>query len=181
MNTIYCALILAAFHILGLLAVRHGKSPEKFQRKETLTNSVLKTLTVYLAAGLFCLLFLSMFVPSRAVTAGPWTLASARSHDSVQGNFVWGTGTVNGALAYHVYVKNGDGSITPYQIAGDSRVRIVEDSTLDGVGYWTQTTLVDDRSTAISRWAFASPRPDVVTDIEIRVPVGTVRQAFDIK
>lgn len=181
MNTLYCALILAALHLVALLALRHYKSQTQLLRKKSFIGSALSILTLYLTAAFFCMLFLSMGIPFRAVTEGPWTLASVRSHDSLQGSFIWGTGTVNGALTYHVYVKNNDGSITPYQIAGDNRVKIIEDSTLDGVGYWRQTRLVDDLSTPISRWTGFKRGINQVTEIEIRVPVGTVRQSFDIK
>lgn len=132
--------------------------------------------------GFFAALFNADRVPSKIVTDGPLTLVAVRSSDSVSGTFVWGTGTINGELVYNVYVKNADGSMTPYRIPGDNSVRIIEDPSLSNTGTWEQMVKVPDLSSEWARWTiFPSVRRRRVAGNVLKVPVGTVRQTFEVK
>ncbi len=119
------------------------------------------------------------FVPHKLVTEGPWTLVSARSVDSLQGKIVWGNGAVNGRLTYHVYVKNADGSLTPHQIPGDGKIKIIEDPSLSDSGLWTRTWLTQDLDKPIAQWTFFGESP-VLQVNEIRVPLNSVVHSFKL-
>jgi hypothetical protein len=132
--------------------------------------------------ALFAAIFIGGAVPDKTVTDGPWNLVAMRSSDAAAGTFVWGTGTIHGELVYNVYVKNADGSMTPYQIAGDRSVRIIEDPNLSNTGTWQQVVNVPDTSSTWARWTiFPEMNGRRVAGNVLKVPVGTVRQTFEVK
>ena len=118
-------------------------------------------------------------IPSVNREIGEWNLVAMRSSDGVSGSFVWGTGTIGGAIVYTVYIKNGDGSMTPWRIYADANTRIIEDASLQNKGTWRRTELVRDETSPLTKWAPISYRRGIYDTIT--VPVGTVVQSFSVK
>ncbi len=116
-------------------------------------------------------------LPQKTVVGGPYTLVSIRSADGLSGKFIYGTGSISGSVFYNVYVRNEDGSVTPYQVPADSSVRIVEESSLHDSGTWMQAVTSYDYSSPLGRWVIGQ---DYKT-IRYKVPVGTVVHDFSVK
>jgi hypothetical protein len=134
-----------------------------------------------LFAGAIGALIIGSFVPKHDVVYGPATLVAMRTADGVSGSFVWGSGSINSRVTYNFLYRNKDGSLTPGQVVADSDVHIIEDASLQGVGYWSSTYSEADGSRPIANWGIAIHDSDVLTRQEFRVPVGTVVQSFSVK
>jgi hypothetical protein len=118
-------------------------------------------------------------LPQKTVVGGPFDLAAIRSADGISGSFIYGTGSISGSVFYNVYVKNADGSMTPYQVAADSTARVVEDSGMHDRGTWMQTTVSYDYSSPWAHWAIGQDYKAYHN--VFKVPAGTVVHGFSVK
>jgi hypothetical protein len=141
----------------------------------SICGAVVMAIVVAIVSG-----FLNARIPSVTVNGGVWNLVAMRSSDGVAGSFVWGTGTIDGRIVYTVYIKNSDGSITPWRIIADANTRIIEDESLHNQGTWRREKEIRDPSSPLVKWAVGSGEARSVSDV-ITVPKGTVVQSFSIK
>jgi hypothetical protein len=133
--------------------------------------------TSYAVGALSCGL-LRNFVPSQVVT-NTYTLAAMQGTDTIQGSFVYGTGSFGSLMIYRVYVKNDNGSVSPYQISANSNVEIVQQADLKDVGYWKRTVRKFDYSTTpLAHWVIQSPDEETLLKTELVVPAGTFVHNF---
>jgi hypothetical protein len=118
--------------------------------------------------------------PTRDVVLGPATLVSMRTSDGVTGAFIFGSGSIESSSKYNFMMKMDDGSLAPGWVFSDSTVRIIEDKSLEGVGYWRTTVREVDTESALYNWGLLH-RSRVTIRQEFRVPVGTVVQGFKVQ
>ncbi len=104
-----------------------------------------------------------------------------RTTDGATGTFVWGTGGISGETSYNFMIVQPDGSITPRSVPADSRVAIIEDESLHGVGYWRTTQRELDPNSPLYNWGTGHRFRENVVRQEFRVPVGTVVQTFKVQ
>jgi hypothetical protein len=81
-------------------------------------------------------------------------------------------------MNYDVYVKNSNGSLSPFRISAADHVEISENSELKDVGYWKRTVLKADYSTMWANWIISRSGEDTLVKTELEVPVGTVVHNF---
>jgi hypothetical protein len=118
------------------------------------------------------------FVPRQVVT-NTYTLAAMHGADTIHGSFVYGTGSLGSVMMYRVYVKNDNGSVSPYQIPASSNVEIVQKDDLKDVGYWKRTVRKFDYSTTpLAHWVIQSPDEETLLKTELVVPAGTFVHSF---
>ncbi|MDR3612954.1 MAG: hypothetical protein P4L53_05255 [Candidatus Obscuribacterales bacterium] len=118
------------------------------------------------------------YVPRQLVT-NTYTLAAMHTTSTPQGSFVWGSGSLGGVMKYDVYVKNDNGSVSPYRISANDNVEIIENADLKDVGYWKRTVRKFDYSTTpLAHWVIQSPEEETLIKTELVVPVGTVLHNF---
>jgi hypothetical protein len=133
-----------------------------------------------MVVGMLAAIVLGYLVPNKTVSEGPYELVCMRTSDHLSGTFVWGTGSINSSAVYRVYVRNTDGSVSPYSVEADSAVSILEDPALKDRGQWTVTSTRYDSSSRLAKWAFdPGPGADQPEDSNrFRVPKGTVINDF---
>jgi len=133
------------------------------------------------ASGIILGLVVTNVLPMHNVASKPVELVAMRSADSLNGAFILGTGGISGEQAYLFYKKESDGSMVPGKVWGSNKVHIFEDASLEHTGTWTTVKEEVDSSSRLSFLALTiSDRTSIVRE-EFRVPVGTVRQSFEIK
>jgi hypothetical protein len=118
--------------------------------------------------------------PTRDVVLEPATLVSMRTSDGVTGAFIFGSGSIESSSKYNFMMKMDDGSLAPAWVFSDSTVRIIEDESLQGVGYWRTTVREVDTQSALYNWGLMHGSPRTIRQ-EFRVPVGTVVQGFKVQ
>jgi len=123
---------------------------------------------------------ISMLTPTRDVVLGPATLVSMRTSDDITGAFIFGSGTIEGISRYNFMMKMDDGSFAPGWINADHTVRIIEDESLEGVGYWRTTVREPDSTSALYNWSFMQRGQQTIRQ-EFRVPAGSVVQGFKVQ
>ncbi len=131
--------------------------------------------------GVFAGLAIAAATPRHHVVYGPATMVSMRTTDGVTGTFVWGTGGIHGETSYNFMIKQQDGSITPRSVTADSLVAIIEEESLQGVGYWRTTFNEPDTDSVLYRWGIGHSDYKRIVRQEFRVPVGTVVQTFKVQ
>lgn len=172
MYSLYASLI--AFAVASLLVAKLEKKPILLLLSAGL---VLGSIAGYVTAFL-----LSAFVPMKEVTYPRAILAAMRSDVNHSRTFLLGTGSESGHVVYRFFIRNQDGSLTPYEIQASPHVRIIEDATLTNQGHWSTTMKEVDKSAAIAAWAIRTSVTDpVVVKEEFRVPQGTVVQSFTVR
>lgn len=117
------------------------------------------------------------YVPVK-LTRTEYKLSAMRTGEGVKGSFVIGSGVIGSSMKFQMYVVNNDGSVSPMEIAADSRVILVEDRDLENVGYLTVTVKKCDYSTAIANWVWRNSHWEELVSYELRVPVGAVLHDF---
>lgn len=138
-------------------------------------NFIYYAILIYICA--FAIWFLGASLTERVeVNRGPIELAAVRTSTGISGTFVLGSGSVSSTSNYRVLVRNQDGSMTPYQIPADSTLRIIEDKTLNGVGYWSWTNLEPHEGPY--RWTARPPMKRIKN--ELRVPEGSIVYSFEV-
>ena len=121
---------------------------------------------------------LELYIPRKLVT-NTWELAAMRTTDSTQGSFVFGSGSIGSVMKYDVYVKNENGSVSPFRISAADNVEISEKPDLKNVGYWKRTMRKFDYSnTPWANWVIQHPDAETLVKTELEVPVGTVVHSF---
>ncbi|MCA9818735.1 MAG: hypothetical protein KC652_26760 [Cyanobacteria bacterium HKST-UBA01] len=173
MMTFLIATLLVA--LVGLIA----RSPKRDHFDEyfftPLENFFFRAILIYICAGGFW--FIGAFYAERIeVNRGPIELAAVKTSTGISGAFVLGSGSVSSISYYRVLVRNQDGSVTPHQIPVDSNLRIIEDKTLSGVGYWSWTNLEPHEGTY--RWTARPPIKKIRN--ELRVPEGSIVYSFEV-
>jgi len=127
--------------------------------------------------GLFTALALAHFVPVKTARIGAFALVSMRTANSLSGTFIWGTGSIKSATIYRVYVKNVDGSDSPYSLPADPTAAIFEDANLHDRGEWTVTQTGYDSSAPLAKWAINGANEPQIAN-QFHVPKGTVLNEF---
>ena len=134
------------------------------------------------AFGVVAALLLSPLVPQHEVVYGPATLVSMRSSDNnLSGAFIFGTGGFRGQTTYNFMIKLQDGSMTPDSVYADSKVRLIEDSTLTNVGYWSTVKNEPMKDSPLYDWSIGHSENVQIVRQEFRIPAGTVVQNFNIQ
>jgi hypothetical protein len=175
MYSFYLAWLLSA----AVIPVIYRRSRKYYSPDGRFYGQSALTIFCFSFCALVASLVINEYLPDKIVRGGPFDLVAMRSADGIDGNFVWGTGSINGEQLYNVMVKNDDGSLSPFHVRADSTVRIVEDSSLHGEGKWYQTTITHDYSAAMGKWALGENDARYLN--KFVVPVGTVVQQFIVK
>lgn len=132
------------------------------------------------AAGAFatCMLatLVSMFlqVPSVVEQKFAVDLAVIETIEKTEPIFALGPTNDDYSSYFQVYVKNADGSVTPFKISADNRLEIIEDKSLTDVGIWRQHVSTPDKTWRLYNWTLAVPTEFIHLN-ELRVPPGSVR------
>jgi hypothetical protein len=129
--------------------------------------------------GIFVSLFVSMATPHAWVEEGKWDLAAMRTTDHVHGAFVLGSGSFEGTSSYRVLIRNADGSMTPFSVAADNRVKIFEDAGLDQKGVLIIHMRVADPKSALYNWGLIHATQH--RSYELHVPKGSVVTQFSVQ
>lgn len=173
-NPMYSVLSLGALGML-VAAVQILRS----SKRERVMNVLFAIL--YVGIGGFIGLLASMIFEANqpVVTreSGRFPLAAMRTTDGVTGIMVWGSGSIGSQSIYRVYLRNGDGSVSPYSIVANLNVRIIEDEKLEAEGTMITRQEVKDPSWEWANWTTDSGRLPPTT-YELRVPKGTVKHEF---
>lgn len=111
---------------------------------------------------------------------GPFTLVSMKTSQSVSGTFVLGSGSINNSWEYRFLIRNKDGSLVPYSIPADYRVKLIEDKSLKDEGYWTNIHLDPDPQSLLLPWALFDSKAFKTISNVIRVPAGSIVQKISI-
>jgi hypothetical protein len=177
MYTLYLAIFIGA--TLGLITAIMGADDDGPAKLLVyVIGTAIGAIPGTFVGGVIGLIVLN-FVPQHQVVYGPTTLVSMRSSDGVSGTFLLGSGGINSQMEYNYYVRNDDGTFTPYHQPANGLVRITEDKTLKDVGYWTTIMKEYDQSASISAWALGLNDRTILHQ-DFRVPVGTVVQSFNV-
>lgn len=132
-------------------------------------------------AGIIIGLVFTSALPVHKVASKPVELVAMRSADNLNGAFIWGTGGLGVDQVYHFYKKESDGSMVPGKMWASNKVHIIEDAGLEHTGTWTTISEEVDPSSRFFAWALTPDDRTRIVREEFRVPVGTVRQIFELK
>jgi hypothetical protein len=131
------------------------------------------------ASGFFIAFLITSGLPERPVISNPVALAPLGSEGLTQ-DFIFNSGSIVDGFTYHFIEITKDGTIKPVQVSG-TNIRIIEDPTLKGVGYWTTISKVAYKPEGFNFFTFGtSVRNTTVMLEELRVPVGSLAQQYEI-
>lgn len=131
--------------------------------------------------GALIAIFICDLAPKKEVVYGPIPLVSMQTVDGVSGAFILGTGDIQSGAFFRFLVRNKDGSLSPYSVTADTRVRLVEDPQLKEIGYWTSTFLEIDPNSCLYSWAIGNGDHRKLLVHEFRVPTGTIIQKLSVQ
>lgn len=173
MKTIYLSTLIGI--MIGLVVADPGLSSK-------LIGSASGAIGGYMIGFIIAHLIIPGWVPRHNVTNEPVTLVSMRNVDYVSGAFIFGGGNFGQQTTYSFMVKLDDGSMMPHSVPANQLVRLIEDPSLENVGYWRTTVSNLDPSSALYPWSCArdSWEGELVRH-EFRVPVGSVVQTFRVQ
>ena len=182
MYSIICALVVGSLTAIVLFT--------RYLKKCRVTKKHLEPFDIFsavgapLAASIVCGMLLAFVVeismPHKRIEIGPDVIVGMRSGDNLSGNFIFGSGGIRGGMTYHFYVRNDDNTVSPRQLPASTLVKIDQDASLQGIGYWTTIKLGKDTSHWLYNWA-SDEFPDEVIEQRLRVPAGTVALSFNSK
>jgi hypothetical protein len=129
--------------------------------------------------GVFLSIFLSFATPRVWVEDGRWDLAAMRTTDQTTGAFVLGSGSFDASSSYRVLIRNRDGSMTPFSVTADNRVKIFEDEKLDNKGVLIIYSLTADEKSALYNWTLVHSTQHKA--YELHVPKGSVVTQFSVR
>jgi hypothetical protein len=175
MNTIWLTLVLCAITFSYFL-LRKSKRPDL-----RCTDAVWASALVGTVGFLVAFVVVPSFLPYHTIALAPVRLAAMRSSDGLNGTFVLGSGSISSQTTYHFYIRNQDGSVTPETLSASKLVRLVEDASLKGEGFWTTIQQEKDFSSPLAKWAINQNDWTSIVGHEFRVPVGTVVTKFNVE
>ena len=120
-------------------------------------------------------------LPTKTVVTNVKELVAFHSTNTVHGSIFLGCGDIDGMMMYSMYIRNTDGSMSPYRVDADSSIRIVEDKSLTDKGYWKTIETRHDMSVPQVKWTLNAEDVTVSSYYEFDVPVGTVEHNFSAK
>lgn len=127
--------------------------------------------------GMLAAFLLGTRVPVKTTRIGTFALVSMRTTGNLSGTFICGTGSVKTSAVYRVYVKNPDGSCTPYTLPADPSASIFEDAGSRDQGQWIVMQTSYDYSAPLAKWALnVQDEPRICN--QFHVPKGTVLNDF---
>ena len=130
-----------------------------------------------LAAGAL----IGFLVPMNVVNSDAVALVSMRSSEGIGSAFLLDTRGEEGVSVYHFMSKMEDGTYAPNWVPADESVRIIEESALDGVGFWRTTIRQKSRKSVLYNFGLFKAGYERVMRQEFRVPSGTVVQTFKVQ
>lgn len=119
------------------------------------------------------------FVPTAWEPHSSYKLTSLQLHDTINGVFVWGSGTIGGRMTYRSMLVHKDGKMSPFthEVTNDNTT-IREDESTQGEGRITIVHEVAVRTKWWTRWAIVDTSRQ--HKYEYIVPKGTVRNQFTV-
>lgn len=130
--------------------------------------------------GFIIALAVGCTLPRVNMSSGPFTLVSMKTENGISGAFVIGTGNLHSRASYQMLLRNEDGSMTPYSVTADDKVRLIEDSSLKDKGLWIVTYNRPNPASLICNWVLFLSNSTQIVSHEIRVPTGSIIQNFKV-
>ncbi len=121
--------------------------------------------------------YLHQAIPTRVVAGEEAALVALDSKEGFAGTFVWGSGEIGSTAVLEVWVKNADGSVSPYRIPKTNEVHVFQEANLQNTGSWRNFYRVEDRNSALAKWLINFREP-ILERTELHVPRGTVKNDF---
>lgn len=122
-------------------------------------------------------LMLHDYVPTQVVASEAVELVALDSKEGFAGTFVWGSGEIGSNAFLEVWIKNDDGSVSPYRIPKTNSVHVFQETGLQDTGSWKNFYRVEDKDSPLYKWLI-KVRDPILVRTELHVPRGTVRTDF---